>query len=63
VNLTVYKNDVATPLTCSVAAAAAVCSDPTNSVAFAAGDNLSVLVTNAGGGSVSNLVWTARIVA
>ncbi len=43
---TVYKNDVATSITCSIAAATTTCTDTTHTVAFAVGDKLSVLVTN-----------------
>lgn len=60
--LTVYKNSVATALTCTVTGASSTCSDTTNSVTFAAGDDIAVGMTETGSPSASRAMYTAKFV-
>ena len=57
---TVLKNGVATALTCQIAASSQTCNDSTHTVAFAAGDRISVQVTHTGTPSAVIAAWTAR---
>jgi hypothetical protein len=63
--LTIEKNDAGTVVTCTIAAAspggtAETCSDPTDTVTFAAGDRITVLVHNGTGSFVKFVRWTAQ---
>lgn len=53
--LTLYKNGVATSLTCTIAAAAATCSDTTNGVSVTAGDVLTFQFVTATSDTAANL--------
>jgi len=60
IKYTVRKNGADTAVTCTMTSAQSTCSDTTNSVAFAAGDRISI--SSAKSGSTSNLRtrWTAQ---
>jgi hypothetical protein len=49
---------VATPLTCTITGSNDACADGSDSVAFAAGDRIAVLVQNSTGGFVSFVRYT-----
>ena len=59
---TVRKNGAATAVTCTITTAggAATCSDVTNSVAFAAGDLISIGTTRTGAVGATGTRWTAQ---
>jgi hypothetical protein len=56
----VRKNGANTAMTCTMTSAQSTCSDTTNSVAFTAGDLISIASTKSG--STNNLItrWTAQ---
>jgi len=63
--LTIEKNDVGTVVTCTITATgpaltAQMCSDTTDTVSFAAGDRITVLVNNGTGSYVKYVRWTAQ---
>ncbi|MGO9751016.1 MAG: hypothetical protein ACLP8S_28195 [Solirubrobacteraceae bacterium] len=63
--LTVEKDDAGTVLTCTITAAspagtAQTCADTADSVSFAAGDKITVLVNNGTGSFVRYVRWTAE---
>jgi hypothetical protein len=63
--LTIEKNDAGTVVTCTITATgppgnAQTCSDGTDSVSFAAGDRITVLVSNGTGSFVKYVRWTAQ---
>jgi hypothetical protein len=59
VTATAYVNNVATSLTCTVAAAVATCSDTADSVVVAAGDLVAIRVDNTNAAAITNFSWTA----
>lgn len=59
--LTVFKNGVATAITCTIAAAAATCSDITHSVAAAAGDTISFQFVTATSDTAANISATVGL--
>jgi hypothetical protein len=63
VTATAYVNNVATSLTCTVAAAVATCSDTTDSVVVAAGDLVAIRVDNTNAAAITNFTWTAVLAA
>ena len=61
VTITLYKNGVATPLTCSIAAGSSTCSAGAASVAVAVGDTVAIGIDKPGAGNVTDFSWTARV--
>jgi hypothetical protein len=59
--LTVYKNGSATALTCTIAGAAATCSDTTHSVAVAAGDVLTFQFVSATSDTAANVTAAVAV--
>lgn len=59
--LTVFKNGVATTITCTIAAAAATCSDSTHSTAVVAGDTLTFQFVTATSDTAANVSATVGI--
>jgi hypothetical protein len=63
--MTIEKNDAGTVVTCTFSAtapsgSAQTCADGTDSVSFAAGDKITVLVNNGTGSFVKYVRWTAQ---
>ena len=56
----VRKNGAATPVTCTISGTATTGSDLTNSVSFAAGDYISIMVTPASNPTATAMCWTAK---
>jgi hypothetical protein len=56
---TVFDNESATSVTCSVAAGSSTCTDSSDSIAFAAGDYFALEIKNQSGGYVTDAAWTA----
>ena len=61
VTITLYKNGVATPLTCSIAAGSSTCSAGAASVAVAVGDTVAIGIDKPGAGNITDFSWTARV--
>ena len=61
VTITLYKNGVATPLTCSIAAGSSTCSAGAASVAVAVGDTVAIGIDKPGAGNVTDFSWAARV--
>ncbi len=55
---TVFKNDVATAITCATGAADS-CSDLSNTVVFAAGDTIVIEAVATASGAKVRMLWTA----
>ncbi|MFZ0041989.1 MAG: hypothetical protein WAK93_11830 [Solirubrobacteraceae bacterium] len=65
VKITVEKNDAGTVLTCTISAGEPLgtektCSDTSDSVTFAAGDKITILVNNGTGNFVRYVRWAAQ---
>lgn len=58
VTVTVYVNDAATAMTCTIAAADSTCADTTNTAVLEAGDTVAVLIDNTDGQVITNFSWT-----
>jgi hypothetical protein len=57
---TLFVNDAATSVTCTIAAPDTTCTDGAHTVALAAGNTVSVGVTN-GSGLLRHVRWSARV--
>jgi hypothetical protein len=55
---TVFKNDVATAITCATGATES-CSDVGNTVVFAAGDTIAIQAVETASGAKVRMLWTA----
>jgi FlaG/FlaF family flagellin (archaellin) len=56
----VRKNGADTSVTCTISGTDTIGSDPTNSVSFAAGDYISIMVTPANMPTAASMCWTAQ---
>ena len=61
VDVTVYVNEVATSMTCTVAATSSTCADTVNTAALTASDTIAVLIENNDGVAITNFSWTGWV--
>jgi hypothetical protein len=56
----IRKNGASSGINCQITGSATACTDPTNSLAFAAGDRVSILATESGSPSGASATFTAQ---